>query len=254
MSVREGWMNPGRLSDTFDTFGFLLEEDAVLPAGTSQRAYEAHILPRQLKLWADVSSAPDFEAAIHSMQSSKSKRLKAMVRGGIPHELRARVWPCLAGAASKRGAMDDASYYDRLLESIEQREHEEAAAGQDRNSSELVEQLEQIDKDLGRTFPQHTMIATPEGQAKLRRLLRAYCVGRNPRTGYCQGMNFLAAMLLVVMSGAEEQAFWMLVVMVERLLPADYFADGLTGVRVDSGILLDMIKVPHPKYHLNPLA
>ena len=61
-------------------------------------------------------------------------------------------------------------------------------------------------------------------------------------------MNFLAAMLLVVM-GSEEEAFWMLVVMIERLLPADYFSDGLTGVRVDSGILLDMMKERLPALH-----
>ena len=40
----------------------------------------------------------------------------------------------------------------------------------------------------------------------------------------------------------EEDAFWMLVVMVERLLPNDSFSDGLTGVRVDSEILIDLMR------------
>jgi hypothetical protein len=82
--------------------------------------------------------------------------------------------------------MDDPGYYDRLLQSVDQQEREQLASGQGRRDSELLEQVEQIDKDLGRTFPSHTKIATPEGQASLRRLLRAYCVGRNPHTGYCQ--------------------------------------------------------------------
>ena len=89
-------------------------------------------------------------------------------------------------------------------------------------------------------------------------------------------MNFLGAMLLCVMAcdvsnglassggayargggqgGAplgppeEEEAFWMLVVMVERLLPADYFTDGLTGVRVDSEILIDLMRERLPTLH-----
>jgi hypothetical protein len=63
-----------------------------------------------------------------------------------------------------------------------------------------------------------------------------------------QGMNFLSAMLLVVMP-SELDAFWMFVVMVERLLPADYFTDGLTGVRVDSNILVDLMGQRLPTLH-----
>ena len=70
-----------------------------------------------------------------------------------------RCRPSLTPASPRlRPAQGCASHRIARLESIEQREHEEASAGQDRNQSELVEQLEQIDKDLGRTFPQHTMI------------------------------------------------------------------------------------------------
>ena len=76
--------------------------------------------------------------------------------------------------------------------------------------SELLGIVEQIDKDINRTFPGHAVIAAPDGQAALRRMLRAYCAGRNPHTGYCQGMNFVAAMLLLVMR-SEQDAFWMFV-------------------------------------------
>lgn len=46
------------------------------------------------------------------------------------------------------------------------------------------------------------------GQAKLRRVLRAYGT-YDPEVGYCQGMNFIAAMFITFVS--EEEAFWLLV-------------------------------------------
>ena len=114
--------------------------------------------------------------------------------------------------------------------------------------SELLAIVEQIDKDINRTFPGHAVIAAPDGQAALRRLLRAYCAGRNPHTGYCQGMNFVAAMLLLVMR-SEQDAFWMFVLTIERLLPADYYTDGLVGVRVDSSVLVDLMQQRLPSLH-----
>mmetsp|Transcript_3828 Transcript_3828/g.5651 ORF Transcript_3828/g.5651 Transcript_3828/m.5651 type:complete len:881 (+) Transcript_3828:231-2873(+) len=46
------------------------------------------------------------------------------------------------------------------------------------------------------------------GQASLRRVLRAYSI-YDRDVGYCQGMNFIAAMFITFMG--EEEAFWMLV-------------------------------------------
>lgn len=117
-----------------------------------------------------------------------------MVRGGIPPELRARVWPFLCGANAKRLALSEEDYYPRLLRQVEAREEAERAAREAAEGSrkagdmprapwETLDCTEQIDKDLGRTFPQHRLISAPEGQASLRRLLRAYCAGRNPHTG-----------------------------------------------------------------------
>mmetsp|Transcript_7652 Transcript_7652/g.14446 ORF Transcript_7652/g.14446 Transcript_7652/m.14446 type:complete len:673 (-) Transcript_7652:132-2150(-) len=47
------------------------------------------------------------------------------------------------------------------------------------------------------------------GQASLRRLLHAYSI-YDPQVGYCQGMNFIAAMFLTVLND-EEESFWMMV-------------------------------------------
>ena len=55
----------------------------------------------------------------------------------------------------------------------------------------------QIDKDLPRTFPGHPLL-DGIGRDALRRVLCAYAL-HNPAVGYCQGMNFLAALLLLLM-------------------------------------------------------
>ena len=46
-------------------------------------------------------------------------------------------------------------------------------------------------------------------------------------------MNFVAATLLLVMSTEEDGVLDVPAAHVERLLPADYYTDGLTGVRID---------------------
>jgi hypothetical protein len=52
----------------------------------------------------------------------------------------------------------------------------------------------------------HAILQDKGGQASLRRVLKAYSV-YDRDVGYCQGMNFIAGMLLTLMS--EEEAFWL---------------------------------------------
>ena len=53
---------------------------------------------------------------------------------------------------------------------------------------------------------------------------------RNPAVGYCQGLNFLAATFLLLLS--EDEAFWALSKFVEELLPG-YFDARMIAVQVD---------------------
>ena len=69
-------------------------------------------------------------------------------------------------------------------------------------------------QDLPRTFPSNEWMATAEGQAALGRVLLAFSVHR-PAIGYCQSMNYIAALLLVAMEKDEENAFWVLVSLID---------------------------------------
>ena len=65
----------------------------------------------------------------------------------------------------------------------------------------------------------------------MRRLLDAYS-HRNPATGYCQSMNFIAASLLLHMP--EPRAFWAFCCLLELALPDGLHASQLHGVNSSS--------------------
>jgi len=91
--------------------------------------------------------------------------------------------------------------------------------------------VRQIEKDLPRTFPGHPFFAPDApGTHVLRRVLLAYSL-HNPKIHYCQGMNFVAGLLLLIVE--EEDAFWVLDAIVEDILP-NYYDYNLGGVQVDS--------------------
>ncbi|KAL1282551.1 hypothetical protein QQF64_001354, partial [Cirrhinus molitorella] len=74
---------------------------------------------------------------------------------------------------------------------------------------QLTSQQHAILIDLGRTFPTHPYFSTQlgAGQLSLYNLLKAYSL-LDPEVGYCQGLSFVAGVLLLHMS--EEDAFHML--------------------------------------------
>ncbi len=63
----------------------------------------------------------------------------------------------------------------------------------------------------------------------LRNVLVAY-TKRNPTVGYCQGMNFIVGRLLRFLD--EDEAFWVLTMLLETILPLDYYAN-MVGVLID---------------------
>lgn len=77
-------------------------------------------------------------------------------------------------------------------------------------------------------------------------VLRAYC-GRNNTVGYCQGLNFVTAWLLLFMD--ENSAFWMLTKLISStLLPGFYSGaktgNSLNGFYIEAGVVARLMDAP----------
>ena len=106
----------------------------------------------------------------------------------------------LSGAIIKRAQADPESFegWSRGVEDEGGDEDEGGRLGagyRDRTPSSLSTAMQDIEKDLQRTFPGHSYVSSAQGVHALRRVLRAYAA-RNSAVGYCQSMNFVAGVLL----------------------------------------------------------
>jgi len=129
-------------------------------------------------------------AVISDYQGFASKRpadLARAIQKGIPATLRGMMWQHMA--ASKDPELE--ATYLRLLK--ETSTHEKS-----------------ITRDLGRTFPHHDFFTDGQGigQENLFNVLKAYSL-YDPLVGYCQGLPFIVAILLLNMP--DEEAFSLLV-------------------------------------------
>uniref|UniRef100_A0A8C6P8T4 TBC1 domain family member 4 n=1 Tax=Nothobranchius furzeri TaxID=105023 RepID=A0A8C6P8T4_NOTFU len=111
---------------------------------------------------------------------------------GVPKSRRGEVWLFL-------------SHQHRLQHRLPQRQQAPDTPYQDL-LKQLTAQQHAILVDLGRTFPTHQYFSAQlgAGQLSLYNLLKAYSL-LDTEVGYCQGVSFVAGILLLHMS--EEQAF-----------------------------------------------
>lgn len=132
----------------------------------------------------------NWQEVIDSWQinQQRPKLLVKLARQGIPEALRGEVWQRLSNCDNSQDMMD--KY--RILITKE-------------SPCESV-----ILRDINRTFPAHDFFkeAGGLGQDSLYRISKAYAVF-DEEVGYCQGLSFLVASLLLHMP--EEQAFCVLV-------------------------------------------
>lgn len=143
-----------------------------------------------------------------------------LVQVGLPNRLRGEMWETLSGSLFLR--YSNPGLYDQLLLDIE-----------GTNSTSF----EDIEKDLHRSLPEYAGYQADEGISSLRRVLQAYS-HRNPEVGYCQAMNILAAAILIYMS--EEQTFWLLEVLCDRLLPG-YYSPTMHGTLLDQRVFESLV-------------
>ena len=66
-------------------------------------------------------------------------------------------------------------------------------------------------------------------------------------------MNYVAASLLLVMKN-EEEAFWMLAVLLENILLHDSYSENLYGCHVEQRVFKDLFRKKCPRYLLARLT
>ncbi|XP_028655442.1 TBC1 domain family member 4 isoform X2 [Erpetoichthys calabaricus] len=160
---------------------------------------------RKIKLdYEEVGQCPTEVLAIWEKKLSIPSRSKvrfdmeeiySVLSQGVPKNRRGEIWQFLAAQYRLRHRLPckqqppDISYKDLL--------------------KQLTTQQHAILVDLGRTFPTHQYFSTQlgAGQLSLFNLLKAYSL-LDKEVGYCQGISFVAGVLLLHMS--EHQAFEML--------------------------------------------
>ncbi|KAI0369748.1 TBC-domain-containing protein, partial [Pilatotrama ljubarskyi] len=151
-----------------------------------------------------------------------------LIQVGLPNRLRGEMWETLSGSLYLR--FENPGYYEKILAE---------------NAGRTNTSTEEIEKDLHRSLPEYSAYQSEEGISALRRVLQAYSF-KNPETGYCQAMNILAAAILIYMS--EEQAFWLLEVICDRLLPG-YYSPSMHGTLLDQRVFESLVQRCLPIIH-----
>jgi hypothetical protein len=164
---------------------------------------------------------------------------------GIPHRLRRQAWPALAKVeALQRKVLQSCalaetptSYYRTLLKS---------------NNFEHQTWTRIIRLDLDRTFASHRLFRERDGagQTHLSNVLTAYA-HHNPSIGYCQGMSFVCATMLMITECDEVETFWLLCALMDapEYAMCSYYSPGMQGLLADSAHMSNMLRMAIPQVH-----
>jgi hypothetical protein len=158
---------------------------------------------------------------------AKWNEFRNLVLGGIPVASRAKIWTECSGA----GALRIPGYYEDIVN-----------RSTDEDDPQVVSQIR---TDITRTLTDNIFFRKGPGVAKLNEVLLAYA-RRNVEIGYCQGMNLVVANLLLIIPSAED-AFWILVSMIETILPPNYYDHSLLASRADQQVLRLYVSEVLPK-------
>ncbi|XP_029430799.1 TBC1 domain family member 2B isoform X2 [Rhinatrema bivittatum] len=232
----QAFFRPHPVSE-FDIYGF-----QTVPEDDEEERLVAKVRALDLKTLSitenqEVSTGVKWEnyfASTVNREMVCSPELKNLIRGGIPHEHRSKMWKWCVNLHIKKFKDSTApGYFQSLLQNALEKQNPAS---------------KQIELDLMRTLPnnKHYSSPTSEGIQKLRNVLLAFS-WRNPDIGYCQGLNRLAAIALLYLE--QEDAFWCLVTIVEVFMPRDYYTKTLLGSQVDQRVFKDLIAEKLPRLH-----
>jgi len=176
-------------------------------------------LTRRAQRWSSVFKNLDYK---------KTRTLKRFIRKGVPSNLRTVCWMTVSGAETLR--KESRSSYEQLKKK--------------NNNSQLIESI-QI--DLPRTFPDNIYFLNQEELPnKLYNVLATFA-HQNTEIGYCQGLNYIAGMILLATKD-EAATFWLLKVLTEQILPK-YYIRTMSGLLVDLDVLNELVQKSEPIVH-----
>lgn len=170
---------------------------------------------QQLKHWYNY-----YKLVGRNLTMAQTVVFNKLINQCMANETRGELWELTSGALYHR--FENIGEYHKLLKDNEN------------NTSPAIDDIE---KDLNRSLPEYAAFQTKEGIDKLRRVLSAYS-WKVPAVGYCQGMNIITAALLIFMD--EEEAFWTLYVLCEKLVPG-YYTKTMYGALLDQRVLEELI-------------
>lgn len=147
----------------------------------------------------------------------KSKHFKKLVRSGIPDKQRACIWCKILGVFDKMTQINVEKdfYYDTLRNITEE------------TFKSNPEAIEQILLDVPRTFSGATCFSS----GSVLNILKVFAV-LHPEIGYCQSLNFIAAIIVSVIQD-EEPSFWAFEILVTQYFPSEYFVPSMFDLSVD---------------------
>ena len=145
--------------------------------------------------------------------------IKQLLYNPIPPEYRAEYWFIITGA--KLELKNNPGYYQKLKQLIQKNQN--------------FPFIKTINLDMHRTFPSMQFFKNEENLTKLNNILKAFSLRNCSSIGYCQGFNYIAGQLLLVLND-EEKVFWCFTKIIEDYLPYDFYLK-FTGVRVDMAIM-----------------
>ncbi|EKX72978.1 TBC domain containing protein [Theileria equi strain WA] len=147
---------------------------------------------------------------------------------GIPQEFRWEIWKVALKYQHYASELED------LYESYSAKENE---------------YLSIINIDVPRTFPE-LKVFDKEAQDQLYRILSAYG-NYQPEIGYCQGMNFVAGLLLLVSGFKEKESFIGFVGLMNELKLAEFYKPAFPMVKDYISAYETLIKDVTPELHIH---
>ena len=216
-----GVMPPADMPLRFDGLGFVVTHGGpvALPQADDPEAKEK---------WVAILREEDSTAA------KKSRKVKKLVRQGIPPSVRRQAWLFLANASVRRRV----GLFEQLCKTSQ--------GNKGKKGKESL--YEAIEKDLDRSFPDHKLFIgeSSTGKADLEAILKSY-VHFNPIIGYTQGMGLLAGLSLIMMPA--EDAFWLLCAVLRDPHMEGYYSPTMKQLHVDTVVFGNLLAQMDPELH-----